>query len=50
MLAEDTSAALAARVFEQECIQYPQIINQFANDQVKIEGRRVTVLKQKTTV
>ena len=47
---EDTSAVLAARVFEQECILYPQIINQFANDQVKIEGRRVTVLKQKTTV
>ena len=48
--AEDTSAVLAARVFEQECILYPQIINQFANGQVKLEGRRVTVLKEKTTV
>lgn len=46
--ANDTSKALAARVFAEECVLYPQTINHFANGDVSIEGRRVTVAKLKT--
>lgn len=35
---DDTAATLAARVFEQECIAYPQAIELIAQGKVRIEG------------
>ena len=40
---EDTPDALAARVFEQECLAYPQAIAWFAEDRLQVEGNRVKV-------
>ncbi len=40
---DDTPDTLAARVFEQECIAYPQAIELFAAGKLRIEGRRVKV-------
>jgi formyltetrahydrofolate-dependent phosphoribosylglycinamide formyltransferase len=42
--AEDTPDDLAARVFEQECIAYPEAIRLFAEGRLRIEGRIVHVL------
>lgn len=41
---EDTPEEVAARVFQQECIAYPEAINLFAAGRLRIEGRRVRVL------
>jgi len=41
--AEDTADDLAARVFEQECIAYPEAIRLFAEGRLRIEGRVVHV-------
>ena len=41
---DDTPANLAARVFEQECCAYPQAIQLFAEDRLRVEGRRVRIL------
>ena len=43
VLPEDTSQVLAARVFAQECVLYPEVINHFANDEVSIQGRQVII-------
>ena len=43
VLPEDTSQALAARVFAQECVLYPEVVNHFANDEVSIQGRQVII-------
>lgn len=40
---DDTPDTLAARVFEQECIAYPQAIALFAENRLQIEGNRVRV-------
>jgi phosphoribosylglycinamide formyltransferase-1 len=40
---DDTPDTLAARVFEQECIAYPQAIALFAEGKLRIEGNRVRV-------
>jgi phosphoribosylglycinamide formyltransferase-1 len=40
----DTPDTLAARVFEQECIAFPQGIQLFAQGRLKIEGQIVRVL------
>jgi len=40
---DDTPDKLAARVFEQECIAYPEAIRLFAEGRLKVEGRRVYV-------
>ena len=40
----DTPETLAARVFQQECIAYPDAIRLFAAGRLKIEGRVVRVL------
>jgi formyltetrahydrofolate-dependent phosphoribosylglycinamide formyltransferase len=42
--AEDTPDDLAARVFEQECIAYPEAIRLFAEGRLRIEGRIVHIL------
>jgi formyltetrahydrofolate-dependent phosphoribosylglycinamide formyltransferase len=44
VLEGDTPDALAARVFEQECIAYPQAIRLFAEGRLRIEGGVVRVL------
>ncbi|MDD5459370.1 MAG: phosphoribosylglycinamide formyltransferase [Phycisphaerae bacterium] len=38
---DDTADTLAARVFEQECIAYPQAIALFADNRLVIKGSRV---------
>jgi phosphoribosylglycinamide formyltransferase-1 len=43
---DDTPEALAARVFEQECIAYPEAIQLFAEGRLVVEGGRVKVLPQ----
>jgi formyltetrahydrofolate-dependent phosphoribosylglycinamide formyltransferase len=42
---DDTADSLAARVFQQECEAYPEAIRLFAEGRLRIEGRRVRVLK-----
>ncbi len=39
----DSPATLAARVFEQECIAYPQAIRLFADDKLFVEGCKVKI-------
>lgn len=41
---DDTAETLAKRVFEQECLAYPQAIDLIAAGRVKIEGRRARIL------
>lgn len=43
VLPDDTAKTLAARVFEQECIAYPEAIRLFQRGQLRVEGRRVHV-------
>ncbi len=40
----DTVDTLAARVFEQECIAYPEAINLYAQQRLTINGDRVIIL------
>ena len=40
---DDTADTLADRVFEQECIAYPQAIQWFAEGRLRVEGNRVKV-------
>lgn len=44
VLENDTPDALAARVFEQECVAYPEAIRLFGAGRLRIEGPRVRVL------
>ncbi len=44
VLDDDTPDTLAARVFEQECIAYPEAIKLFAEGKLKIEDGRVRIL------
>ena len=46
VLDDDTPDTLAARVFQEECVAYPEAIRLFAAGRLKIEGRRVRILKQ----
>jgi len=41
--AEDTPETLAARVFEQECIAFPEAIRLFAEGRLRLDGRVVHV-------
>jgi phosphoribosylglycinamide formyltransferase 1 len=43
VFAEDTPDDLAARVFEQECIAYPEAIRLFAEGRLKVEGLKVAI-------
>lgn len=43
VLADDSADELAARVFEQECIAYPEAIAWFAAGRLEVSGRRVRV-------
>ena len=44
VLDDDTPDTLAARVFAQECEAYPEAVQLFAEDRLRIEGARVRVL------
>ena len=44
VLDDDSADTLAARVFEQETIAYPQAISLFGEGRLKIEGSRVRIL------
>ena len=44
VLEDDDADTLAARVFEQECIAYPEAIRLFAAGRLRVEGRRVRML------
>jgi phosphoribosylglycinamide formyltransferase-1 len=43
VLEDDTAETLAARVFEEEKVAYPEAIRLFAGGRLRIEGRRVRV-------
>lgn len=43
ILDEDTADTLAARVFEEEKLAYPEAIRLFASGQLRVDGRRVYV-------
>ncbi len=43
VLHDDTADSLAARVFEQETLAYPEALQAFAEGRVKVEGRRAIV-------
>jgi formyltetrahydrofolate-dependent phosphoribosylglycinamide formyltransferase len=43
VLDSDTAETLAARVFGEECIAYPQAIRLFQTGRLRIEGRRVII-------
>jgi formyltetrahydrofolate-dependent phosphoribosylglycinamide formyltransferase len=45
VLDNDSAESLAARVFEQECEAYPEAIGLYGEGLLRIEGRRVRVLK-----
>lgn len=42
---DDDPQALAARILEQEHLAYPQAVRLFAEDRLRIEGRRVRILE-----
>jgi phosphoribosylglycinamide formyltransferase-1 len=43
VLGDDSPDTLAARVFEQECLAYPEAIQQFAEGKLRVQGRRVVI-------
>jgi len=49
VLDDDDADTLAARVFEQECLAYPEAIRLFAAGRLKSEGRRVRVVPETTS-
>ncbi|MBN1509437.1 MAG: phosphoribosylglycinamide formyltransferase [Sedimentisphaerales bacterium] len=42
---DDTPDTLAERVFQQECLAYPQAIRWFAEDRLVVDGNRVRIVK-----
>lgn len=42
---DDTPDTLAARVFEQECQAYPEALQLYAEGRLRLEGRRVVILR-----
>jgi formyltetrahydrofolate-dependent phosphoribosylglycinamide formyltransferase len=48
VLPGDDEHTLAARVFEQECIAYPEAVRLFADGRLRIEGDRVKILSAPT--
>ncbi len=49
VLDEDTPDSLGARVFEAECLAYPEAISLFAAGRLRLDGRRVRVDAGKPT-
>jgi phosphoribosylglycinamide formyltransferase 1 len=50
VLPGDDEHTLAARVFEQECIAYPEAISLFAADRLRVEDGRVVILPPREPV
>ncbi len=48
VLDDDTADSLAARVFEAECEAYPEAIQLIAQGRVRVEGRKVRILDQRS--
>ena len=46
VLPDDTPDTLAARVFEQECIAYPEAIRLYAAGRLRINGDRVLIAER----
>jgi len=46
VLADDTADILAARVFEQECVAYPEAIQLFADGRISLEAGTARVTRQ----
>ncbi len=46
VLPDDDVPHLAGRVFEQECLAYPQAIRLFAADRLRVEGGTVNILSE----
>lgn len=44
VLEDDDAESLGARVFQQECVLYPQAVRLFAENRLRLEGRRVRIL------
>lgn len=44
VLEDDTPSTLGARVFEAECLAYPEAINLFAAGRIRVEGNHARVL------
>jgi phosphoribosylglycinamide formyltransferase-1 len=43
VLDRDTAETLAARVFEAECVAYPEALGRIASGKLRAEGRRITM-------
>ncbi|MFQ5591218.1 MAG: phosphoribosylglycinamide formyltransferase [Phycisphaerae bacterium] len=43
VMADDTPETLAARVFEQECVAYPEAIRLFSEGRITLDGQRVHI-------
>jgi phosphoribosylglycinamide formyltransferase 1 len=43
VLGDDSPDTLAARVFEQECLAYPEAVQLFAEGKLRVQGRRVVI-------
>lgn len=43
VLAGDTTDSLAARIFEQECIAYPNVVQMFVESRIHLAGGRVSI-------
>ncbi len=48
VLPEDTPETLADRVFQEECVAYPDALRLFAEGRLEIQGRRVIILPPRT--
>ncbi len=44
VLTDDTPDTLAARVFEQECIAYPEAVRLFGENRIRLKGGEVTIV------
>lgn len=45
VLAEDTVESLAGRVFESECVAYPEAVELFAHNRLRLVGHKVHVVR-----
>ncbi len=46
VLAEDTVESLAGRVFESECVAYPEAVELFAHNRLRLVGHKVHVARE----
>jgi folate-dependent phosphoribosylglycinamide formyltransferase PurN len=46
VLADDTPDTLAARVFEQECVAYPEAVQLFVDGRISLDAGTVRITRQ----